>query len=105
MVDYVLISWSQWCMITATGLLFSFHPLTPPTSMPKAKTAKRGTSVAKKSAKSAAATGRGGVRPGAGRPVGSGKYGCKTKAVRVPEHLISEIQAFVMKKIKSERKS
>lgn len=28
--------------------------------------------------------GRGGVRPGAGRPPGSGKYGGPTKAIRVP---------------------
>ena len=47
----------------------------------------------------------GGNRSGAGRPVGSGKYGCKTKAVRVPEHMVSEIQAFVMKKVKAARKS
>ena len=65
----------------------------------KVKTAKRGVS-AKKSAKTIK---RGGTRAGAGRPVGSGKYGCKTKAVRVPEHLVREIQAFVMKKIKAGR--
>ena len=74
--------------------------------MPKTKTAKRGAVAPKKSAKDQVAPGgRGGVRPGAGRPVGSGKYGCKTKAVRVPEHLIGDIQAFVMKKIKADRKS
>ena len=74
--------------------------------MPKTKTAKSGAAASKKSAKAQAASGgRGGVRPGAGRPVGSGKYGCKTKAVRVPEHLIEDIQAFVMKKVKADRKS
>jgi len=38
---------------------------------------------------------------GAGRPKGSGKYGCDTKAVRIPKHLEGDVQAFVMKKIKA----
>jgi len=70
---------------------------------PVKKAAKRGVAAPKKAAKKVIK--RGGNRHGAGRPVGSGKYGCKTKAVRVPEHLIGEIQAFVMKKVKAERKS
>lgn len=40
----------------------------------------------------------------AGRPKGSGKYGCETKAVRVPAHMILDIQAFIAKKIKNEKK-
>lgn len=35
---------------------------------------------------------RGGKRDGAGRPQGSGKYGEPTKAIRVPQSLVSEIQ-------------
>ena len=70
---------------------------------PKVKAVKRGVPAPKKSAK-AKAVKRGGTRSGAGRPVGSGKYGCKTKAVRVPEHLVGDIQAFIMRKIKAERK-
>ena len=37
---------------------------------------------------------------GAGRPKGSGQYGCETKAVRVPVHLENDVKAFVMKKVK-----
>lgn len=35
-----------------------------------------------------------------GRPKGTGKYGCETKAVRVPKHLVAEIEAFIKRKIK-----
>jgi len=66
----------------------------------KIKTAKRGVAAPKKAAK-AKPVKRGGNRSGAGRPIGSGKYGCKTKAVRVPEHMVGEIQAFIMKKVKA----
>jgi len=69
----------------------------------KVKTAKRGVVVPKKAVK-AKVVKRGGNRTGAGRPIGSGKYGCKTKAVRVPEHMVSEIQAFIMKKVKAAQK-
>ncbi len=48
---------------------------------------------------------RGGARKGAGRPKGSGKYGCATKAVRIPIHLEGEVQDFVMKKVKAEKKA
>lgn len=68
--------------------------------MPK-KAAKRSTKVA---ATSAPSKGRGGKRPGAGRPVGSGLYGCPTKAMRFPAHLEEEIKAFITKKIQAERK-
>ncbi len=34
---------------------------------------------------------RGGKREGAGRPVGTGKYGEKTKAVRLPVRIVNEI--------------
>lgn len=37
----------------------------------------------------------GGKRSGGGRPLGSGRYGVPTKALRVPEHLIPDIQRFV----------
>jgi len=69
----------------------------------KVKAVKRGVAAPKKKVAKAKTIKRGGTRSGAGRPVGSGKYGCKTKAVRVPEHLVSEIQAFVMKKVKAGR--
>ena len=93
-------------MIIVSLLLFpyTFYPVTQ--IMPKAKAkvkapakkkaVKRGVAAPKKTAKAG---------KGAGRPLGSGKYGCKTKAVRVPEHLVAEVQSFVMKKVKSERKS
>ncbi len=48
-------------------------------------------------------SGRGGKRPGAGRPKGSGKYGCPTQAVRIPIHLKDEVIAFVMAKIEAEK--
>jgi hypothetical protein len=44
------------------------------------------------------------VKSKAGRPTGTGKYGCPTKVVRVPIHLEEDIQAFVAKKIKAEKK-
>lgn len=40
----------------------------------------------------------------AGRPKGSGKYGCETKAVRVPAHLEDDIQAFIRRRLKAESK-
>ena len=64
--------------------------------MPKAKTAKHNVKAAKKTTKAKSAK-------GAGRPTGTGKYSCKTKAIRVPEHLVNEIQAFAMKMIKAGR--
>lgn len=39
-----------------------------------------------------------------GRPKGSGKFGCDTKVIRVPVHLVDEIFDFVRKKIKAESK-
>ncbi len=41
----------------------------------------------------------------AGRPPGTGKYGCPTSAMRIPTHLKDEVQAFVTKKIKAEAKN
>lgn len=38
---------------------------------------------------------RGGRREGAGRPQGSGKYGEATKAIRVPQSLVPELQTFL----------
>ncbi|MAZ40140.1 MAG: DNA polymerase V [Legionellales bacterium] len=38
---------------------------------------------------------RGGVRAGAGRPKGSGKFGEKTKPIRVPECIVEEVLTFI----------
>ena len=38
---------------------------------------------------------RGGLRPGAGRPKGQGKYKESTKPIRIPESLIKEVMNFV----------
>lgn len=38
---------------------------------------------------------RGGVRPGAGRPKGTGRFGEKTVPVRVPMSMVEEVQAFI----------
>ena len=38
---------------------------------------------------------RGGAREGAGRPKGKGKFGVKTKPVRIPENMIDEVMKFV----------
>jgi hypothetical protein len=59
----------------------------------------------KKSAKNAAAKSvkkvvRG---SGAGRPKGSGKFGCPTKAVRVPIHLEQEVVEFALRKNKTKK--
>ncbi|MDR2116481.1 MAG: hypothetical protein LBP87_08870 [Planctomycetaceae bacterium] len=35
-------------------------------------------------------------KSGVGRPKGSGKYGCPTKLIRVPAHLVQEIVEFAM---------
>ncbi|MDR1924979.1 MAG: hypothetical protein LBQ66_11465 [Planctomycetaceae bacterium] len=40
-----------------------------------------------------------------GRPVGTGKYGCTTSAIRVPVHLISEVQGYIVKKLKHAARS
>lgn len=42
--------------------------------------------------------GSGGKRIGAGRPVGTGKYGEPTKAVRVPLSLLTEVYALLRNK-------
>jgi hypothetical protein len=39
----------------------------------------------------------------AGRPRGTGKYGCDTKVVRVPVHLVSVIEDFITKKLKQHK--
>ncbi|MDR0703533.1 MAG: hypothetical protein LBF88_00940 [Planctomycetaceae bacterium] len=41
----------------------------------------------------------------AGRPKGSGQFGCATKALRVPAHLEDEIQLFIRRKLKTEGKT
>ncbi|MFI4938298.1 MAG: LexA family protein [Candidatus Berkiellales bacterium] len=38
---------------------------------------------------------RGGKRDGAGRPPGSGKYGEPTKAVRIPQSMVNQVQQFL----------
>ncbi len=75
--------------------------------MPK-KSAKKTTkkSVAKKPVQNTAV--KKAVKKGAktaGRPPGTGKYGCPTSAMRIPTHLKDEVQAFVTKKIKAEVKN
>lgn len=42
---------------------------------------------------------RGGVRKGAGRPKGQGKYKTETKTIRVPKTLVNEIYSFVDEKL------
>ncbi|MGB2097389.1 MAG: hypothetical protein ACPHW5_06310, partial [Candidatus Puniceispirillales bacterium] len=39
--------------------------------------------------------GRGGARPGAGRPAGQGQYGEPTKPVRLPVSMIDEVMDYV----------
>ena len=36
----------------------------------------------------------GGQRTGAGRPKGQGRYGTSTKAIRVPDYLVEDIQDY-----------
>jgi hypothetical protein len=36
-----------------------------------------------------------------GRPSGTGKFGCPTKVIRVPEHLVEEVIEYVRKKLKT----
>ena len=54
----------------------------------------------KKSAKKVGATKKSGVKR-AGRPKGSGVYGCETKAVRVPAHLEEDIKNYALRKVKA----
>ncbi len=39
-------------------------------------------------------------KPGVGRPKGSGKYGCETRVVRVPAHMVDDVVAYALKKVK-----
>lgn len=73
--------------------------------MPKKAAKKTAKKAAKKTTAVAAPKGRGGKRTGAGRPVGSGRFSCPTKAMRLPVHLEDDIKAFVDKKIKAEGKA
>lgn len=57
-----------------------------------------------KKAKAAVAANTATKRTGAGRPKGSGKFGCATKVIRIPTHLQEEIVNFITKKIKAEKK-
>ncbi len=41
---------------------------------------------------------RGGIRPGAGRPKGLGKFGEKTKPLRVPESMVHQVLSFIQNK-------
>ena len=38
---------------------------------------------------------KGGKRQGAGRPAKTGKFGIKTKTIRVPENLVDVIYSFI----------
>jgi hypothetical protein len=40
-------------------------------------------------------------KTGAGRPVGTGKFGTATKVIRVPVHLVEDIYAFISKKLRA----
>jgi hypothetical protein len=40
---------------------------------------------------------------GAGRPKGSGKFGCPTTVIRVPTHLVQEILEFAIQKSKTKK--
>ncbi len=40
---------------------------------------------------------RGGKRPGAGRPIGTGPWGEPTKVMRIPISLIEKVKAFILK--------
>jgi hypothetical protein len=53
----------------------------------------------KKSVKKTAKKVTGNAR--AGRPQGSGKFGCATKLVRIPIHLEKEVVEFALQKVKS----
>ncbi|MDR2705256.1 MAG: hypothetical protein LBC02_05715 [Planctomycetaceae bacterium] len=55
----------------------------------------------KKSAKKAVK--KVGRSSGAGRPKGSGKFGCPTKAIRIPAHLEQEIVEFALRKNKAKK--
>ncbi len=65
--------------------------------MPKKKAAKKVT----KNAPGRSAPARSSV----GRPKGSGKFGCETKVIRVPSHLVESIYDFVAKKLKADSKT
>lgn len=41
----------------------------------------------------------GGARANAGRPANSGKFGCKTRVVRVPADLVDEVLAFIWRRL------
>lgn len=41
---------------------------------------------------------RGGARKGAGRPAGQGRFGTKTKPVRIPEQLVDDVISFIENK-------
>lgn len=71
--------------------------------MPKKKAVKRVKPVVR-ATKKTVKTRKAKARVGAGRPKGTGKFGCETKAVRLPVHLIDEINAFVLRKLKAEKK-
>ncbi|MDR2115301.1 MAG: hypothetical protein LBP87_02860 [Planctomycetaceae bacterium] len=64
--------------------------------MPKKSVKKSAKKVEKKSVKKI-------VRTSAGRPIGSGKFGCPTKAIRVPAHLAHEIIEFALRKNKTNK--
>ncbi len=71
------------------------------------KTAKKVASsvtVTKKEAPKAAAMSKASTGS-AGRPKGSGRYGCETKAVRIPVHMVEEIKSFILKKLKADTKN
>jgi hypothetical protein len=65
--------------------------------MPKKSVKKSAKKTVKKSVKKVTR------RVGAGRPKGSGKYGCPTKLVRVPVYLAQEVVEFAIQKNKAKK--
>ncbi|MDR3199441.1 MAG: DUF2281 domain-containing protein [Planctomycetaceae bacterium] len=66
--------------------------------MPKKSVKKSAKKTVKKSVKKVTR------KAGVGRPKGSGKYGCPTKLIRVPAHLVQEVLDFALQKNKANSK-
>ena len=47
--------------------------------------------------------GRGGIRKGAGRPKGQGKYNEPTKPIRIPESMISDVVADIKEEMQARK--
>ena len=81
--------------------LSHFH-LLPHDTMPKKSVKRIGTKTKKAAPKPVGQAAQKPAKPtGAGRPKGSGTYGCETQSVRVPIHLVQAVKDFAMRKIKA----